>query len=216
MGRDQVVSAAMAAGGPGASFNPVQVQKNLFLVDREIADWVDGPHFNFKPYDYGPFDKAVYEVLDSLAKEERVSIDRTNRYRRYSLTESGFERGTAVLDELPGPVVRYMREVARWVRFLTFEQLLASIYRHYPDMAVESMVPNIASRYPRVSRIFPNPSFTSGMARTFDFMGTVDEYQPGWRDRRRDALAIYGDWAAIGNDLEVVMQSHFRKQPHES
>ena len=216
MERYQVVLAAMAAGGPRASFNPVQVQKNLFLIDREIPDWIDGPHFNFEPYDYGPFDKAVYEALDSLFEEEQVSIDRTSRHRKYSLTGSGFDRGTAVLGELPEPVVRYMMEVARWVRFLTFGQLLASIYRHYPDMAVESMVPNMASRYPRVSRLFPIPSFSSGMARTFDFMGTLDEYRPGWGDSRRDALAIHGDWAAVGNDLEVAMGSCFRKRPHES
>ncbi len=216
MERYQVVLAAMAAGGPGARFNPVQVQKNLFLIDREIPDRVAGPHFNFEPYDHGPFDKAVYEVLDSLAREDQVSIDRTNRYRTYTLTGSGFERGTAVLGELPEPVARYMREAARWVRSLTFGRLLAPIYQHYPDMEVNSIVPNMASRYPRASRLFPIPSFLSGMARTFDFMGTLDEYQPGWRDRRHDALAIHGDWAAVGNDLEVAMESHFWKRPHES
>ena len=36
------------------------VQKLLFLLDREAAEIVGGPHFRFVPYNYGPFDKGVY------------------------------------------------------------------------------------------------------------------------------------------------------------
>jgi len=56
MDRGDLVLAALAAGGVGASYSPVQVQKLLFLIDREAANLVDGPHFSFRPYDYGPFE----------------------------------------------------------------------------------------------------------------------------------------------------------------
>ena len=116
MTRKKTVLAAMAAGGLRASFNPVQVQKYLFLIDREIPGWVGGPHFRFQPHDYGPFDKDVYTVLDSLAQEDYVRVDNTGQYRRYSLTGSGLERGSAVLDSLPEPVAHYLIDVARLVR----------------------------------------------------------------------------------------------------
>ena len=39
--RDLMLS-ARAAGGPNAIYNPVQVQKLLFLIDREAASLVGG------------------------------------------------------------------------------------------------------------------------------------------------------------------------------
>ena len=51
---ENLVLAALAAGGENATFSPVQVQKLLFVLDREASPHIDGPHFNFIPYDYGP------------------------------------------------------------------------------------------------------------------------------------------------------------------
>lgn len=67
MYRQDLVLAALAAAGENAAFAPVQVQKFFFLIDREGAHLFGGPHFHFTPYDYGPFDSAVYEALDLLA-----------------------------------------------------------------------------------------------------------------------------------------------------
>jgi hypothetical protein len=50
--RKELVLAGLAAGGRYATFSPAQVQKLFFLIDREAAHWVDGPHFGFMPYDY--------------------------------------------------------------------------------------------------------------------------------------------------------------------
>ncbi len=214
MTNNQVVLTAMAAGEAHASFDPVQIQKYLFLIDREIPRWIDGPHFRFQPYDYGPFDKEVYAVLDSLAQEKLVHIDDTRRYRRYSLTDSGLELGITMLDSLPKPVSRYLINVARWVRCLSFRQLLTAIYQHYPDMAVKSVIPDIASHNPRLGKLFPTPSFSTGLARTFDFMGTLDEYWPVWRDSYQDSLAINDDWTVVGDGLRKVMTSYYGELVH--
>ena len=216
MERNQVVLAALAAGGPGACFYPIQVQKLFFLIDREIPDWVGGPHFRFKSYHYGPFDRAVYEVLDSLAMEGQVGIDRAGQYRRYALAEPGVEGGTRFLAGLPKSAGRYLKDVADWVRFLTFGRLVAAIYEHYPDMRANSIIPDVTSRYPRAPDLVPVPSFLSGMARAFDFMGTLDEYPSGRWDSRHDALAIRRDWAVVGNHLTAAMESDLRGRLHES
>ena len=215
MTRNQIVLTAMAAGGHRASFDPVQMQKYLFLIDREIPRWVGGPRFRFQPYDYGPFDKDVYTVLDSLGQKNYVHIDDTRQYRRYSLTDIGLERGSAKLDSLPEPIARYLIHVARWVRCLSFRQLLTAIYQRYPDMAVKSVIPNVASSNPRSGRLFPTPSFTAGLARTFDFMGMLDEYRSGWRDSRHDAVAIDDDWVTVGDDLRMAMTSYCGEIVHE-
>ena len=70
------------------------------------------------------------------------------------MTDSGLERGSAMLDSLPEPVVRYLINIARWVRCLSFRQLLTAIYQHYPDMAVNSVIPNVASRNPASRQTF--------------------------------------------------------------
>ena len=71
IGRSEIVLAAVAAGGSGARFFPVQLQKLLFLIDREIPELVHGPHFRFIPYYYGPFDKGLYVELGRLTRTEK-------------------------------------------------------------------------------------------------------------------------------------------------
>ena len=204
MKRPEVVLTAMAAGGAGTQFDPVRVQKLLFLVDKEIPQFVEGPHFDFKPYNYGPFDGAVFQELDALSMENEVSIDH-NRYRLYSLTDSGHARSAAMLAELPQEIACYLQDVAQWVLSQTFRQLLAAIYQRYPDMAVNSIVPHAASSHFRTSYLLPTPSFLSGMARTLDFMGMLDDRPIGAEEKQIDALAIRKDWLATGCDLEDAM-----------
>src|SRR5262245_42134585 len=97
MERQNLVLAALAGGGENASYQPVQVQKLLFLVDREASALVGGPHFDFIPYDYGPFDQAVYVELGSLSTQGLVEVQSTGRYRIYSLSPDGYRQGVAHL-----------------------------------------------------------------------------------------------------------------------
>jgi hypothetical protein len=139
MQRDDLVLTALAGGGSNVAFTPVQVQKLFFLLDREGAHLVEGPHFSFEPYDYGPFDKAVYECLDNLSNRGLVAILSNGRYRSYALTAQGYEVGRQMLSSLPLPSRNYISELATWVRGLSFQQLVSSIYNRYPDMKVNSV-----------------------------------------------------------------------------
>lgn len=139
MDRRDLVLLALAAGGENATFSPVQVQKLFFLIDREASELVGGPHFNFQPYGYGPFDGTVYDVLAELSHEEMVNIDRSVRYRKYILTEQGYEKGSEKLKKLPDDVEAFVMKAATWVRSLDFQQLVAAIYKHYPDMKTRSI-----------------------------------------------------------------------------
>jgi uncharacterized protein len=139
MERQNLVLAALAAGGENASYWPVQVQKLLFLIDREASALVDGPHFDFRPYDYGPFDRAVYVGLESLSTQGLVEVQSTGRYRIYSLSPDGYRRGVTHLRGFGDATRLYIERAARWVRSLSFQQLVAAIYKHYPDMKVNSV-----------------------------------------------------------------------------
>jgi uncharacterized protein len=139
MQRNEVILAAIAAGGHDARFGPAQIQKLFFLIDREIAERVSGPHFDFQPYDYGPFDKEVYQALDLLKEDEKVEVHHSGRYRRYAVTASGYEEGIRVLDTLDATAAGYMRTVATWVQSVSFQQLVSSIYKQYPEMKANSI-----------------------------------------------------------------------------
>jgi hypothetical protein len=137
--RQDVILSALAAAGENALFSPVQVQKLFFLIDREAAHLLGGPHFAFRPYDYGPFDSAVYDQLAILEFTGHVQVSGSGRYRLYSLTPKGFAEGQYILSTLPAQTADFLRAVAQWVLRLSFQQLVAAIYREYPDMKVNSI-----------------------------------------------------------------------------
>lgn len=139
MERAGLVLAGLAAGGENVAFTPVQVQKLFFLIDREIAHLIAGPLFGFRPYDYGPFDRAVYDELDSLERIGLVRVQDSGPYRQYLLTSEGYARGVSELSGM-GPIAQsYVRSAAAWVKKLNFQQLVAAIYTHFPDMKVNSV-----------------------------------------------------------------------------
>ena len=139
MDRQQIILAALAAGGENAAFSPVQVQKLFFLIDREAQHLVEGPHFNFSAYDYGPFDRTVYDELDLLSSAGLVEIQNSGRYRKYLLTPKGYESGAASLLEMDPVASSFVARASKWVRELSFQQLVAAIYNRYPDMKVNSI-----------------------------------------------------------------------------
>lgn len=130
----------MAAAG-GDSYTPVQLQKYFFLVDKNLSEAIGCPFFDYQPYDYGVFDPEVYDVAKQLAAQGFVLIDSNpgTPVRRYSATGLGLEHGTKVLAELPEAYRQYMVDLSRWVRSLSFSKLVATMYKLYPETAVNSV-----------------------------------------------------------------------------
>ena len=139
MDRNDLVLAAMAAGGENAAFPPAQAQKLFFLIDQEIAEHVGGKKFNFEPYDYGPFDSQVYRCLEGLGENGLVLISKGPPHRRYNLTKRGYEAGQRVFGTLPPEVQEFLKDSAKWVNSLQFEQLVSAIYQRYPAMKARSI-----------------------------------------------------------------------------
>jgi hypothetical protein len=140
MTRSEILLAGLAAGGENATYTPVQVQKLFFLLDREAAFVLGGPFFKFVPYDYGPFDQAVYAGIDELARQSLAQVQSSaGRYRVYGLSQAGQIEGRRLLEALQPAVRAYVENVAQWVRQLSFQQLVAAIYNKYPDMKANSV-----------------------------------------------------------------------------
>jgi hypothetical protein len=138
--RQRIVLAALAAERSSA-FAPVQVQKLFFLLDQNIAADLGGPQFSFEPYDYGPFDRAVYSELEALAQKGLVAIEVAPgaSRRKFSLTAAGYDAGQAALAQLSTRARDYLTRVSAWVRSLSFAELVGSIYKQYPSMKANSV-----------------------------------------------------------------------------
>lgn len=139
MTKREVVLAALAPA-QGKQHSPVQVQKLLFLFDREASELLCGPHFNFVPYNYGPFDKAVYQVIDELDFNELVTTRSGSRQRTYALTPTGQKEGDRLLGELSEAARDYIQRASAFVLKLNFSQLVSAIYKAYPDMRENSIL----------------------------------------------------------------------------
>jgi hypothetical protein len=109
------------------------------MLDREAAAVLGGPFFKFVPYDYGPFDQAVYAGLDELARRNLATIQNTGRYRVYGLSQTGQMEGRRLLETMQPAAKDYVVNLANWVRQLSFQQLVASIYNKYPEMKANSV-----------------------------------------------------------------------------
>lgn len=53
--------------------------------------------------------------------------------------------------------------------------------------------------------LFARPSFLEGVARIFDFGGTLNEYNGPFTGPDADAAAIWSDWATIGQDMRAAI-----------
>jgi hypothetical protein len=132
---------AIIGSANGLPFSPVQLQKAVFLIDRNLPQLFDeGSRFNFSPYDYGPFDRDVYAESGALEMAALVSSGRgSNGYKEYSVTDAGLVRADQLKAAMDDASRDYIERVVAWVRSLSFARLVKSIYEAYPEMRANSV-----------------------------------------------------------------------------
>lgn len=121
--------------------SPVQIQKLLFLIDEEISYKIDKgcKIFNFIAYDYGPFDKTVYDELQQLEQQGLVETLYSASGRKYQLKKTLEETDFNSLSE---EVKSEIKSQCDFVQNCSFKELLVNIYRKYPKMAINTAFPH--------------------------------------------------------------------------
>ncbi|HVA80668.1 MAG TPA: hypothetical protein VNF29_07070 [Candidatus Binataceae bacterium] len=139
--RDWTLLVIASAGGE--SLSPVQLQKALFLIARNLSpeQLNCDAFYSFRPYDYGPFDSTIYTDADRLDAEGFITIRDPNAraYRGYAATPAGLERAKRLETSLDALVTNYLREIVAWVTKLSFSELIRAIYKAYPEMKINSV-----------------------------------------------------------------------------
>lgn len=60
--------------------------------------------------------------------------------------------------------------------------------------------------------LYAKPSFLEGVARIFDFGGTLNGYNDSPTGEEADAAAIRSDWEAIGQDMHNAIGAFEKEQ----
>jgi len=119
-------------------------KKEIILAAfAEIPSLVEGPHFDFQPYNYGPFDKNIYAELMGLFSEGCVDVIPENTWLSYRLTEKGQELADKILGSFQEKAQKYIKVISEFVRSLPFEQLVTAIYKAYPEMKENSVFQSV-------------------------------------------------------------------------
>jgi uncharacterized protein len=134
--KDLVLACMLAANGE--SYQPVQIQKLIFLFQERTQN---GKIFDFVPFDYGPYDPAIYHRLEELSDAGIVEIigGPFAKYRLYKLTSIGNDKAKTEFNKLLPKEQEYLKRLSEWVRSLSFAQLVGAIYNEYPAMRQNSV-----------------------------------------------------------------------------
>jgi len=126
---------------PGGAMSPVQIQKALFLFGQEVGDSIGTEFYSFEPYDYGPFDAAIYVDLRRMmgVGHVRGEWSRSRSWESYTITGTGWQAALVIEYEADARLTEFLERIAVWVKGRSFSDLLRSVYAAYPEFAVNSV-----------------------------------------------------------------------------
>lgn len=125
-----------------SGLSPVQLQKSLFLLSKNMPDLVASNYYNFIPYNYGPFDQTIYFDAEKLSLEGLIVIEYSKErgWPKYYATPDGEEKAkTITVSKQENKTVEYLSIIVNWITTLSFQQLIRTIYHHYPEYKVNSV-----------------------------------------------------------------------------
>ena len=140
MNRNDFVLAVFASSN-NAIYSPVQIQKLFFLIEKKIPELSENNYFNFTPYNYGPFDPEIYDVISELVNNGDLKLINypNSRIIKYSTTDKGQIRGKQILQSLGENTISKIKILSEFVRKLSFSELVSAIYKEYPGMKENSI-----------------------------------------------------------------------------
>lgn len=126
-----------------------RLQKMVFLLEKALEQHhrspIDGPQYNFIPYDYGPFSKTLYDDLDYLCDEGLVEdseekLDNGQVKYEYEITDEGRDFVKSQLLSADGEViVELADDIRQEFNHVLLSNLIDYVYSEYPEYAENSV-----------------------------------------------------------------------------
>ena len=139
MDRKDILLAVVAAG-EGVPLTPVQLQKSLFLIGKNLKD-IPESFYEFEPYHYGPFDIEVYTDAKALEAEGLLYSTRSSMgtWIDRGVTAEGMQRALKLRESLSPGSRTYLDAVVKWTQSMSFTSLVKAIYDHFPEYRANSV-----------------------------------------------------------------------------
>jgi len=136
--KDWTLLALHYAGG--TPLPPVKLQKALFLLGEQFGRKL-GDYYTFVAHYYGPFDPNIYRDVESLVREGLAVAEAQpgRSWFQYYISPHGVREARRVQRQLPKDAVQYLKKVIQWILPLTFEQIVRTIYRYFPEYGKNSV-----------------------------------------------------------------------------
>jgi uncharacterized protein len=138
-GKEWTLLAIALAKEKGLS--PVQLQKSLFLLGKQMSTAVGPTFYTFDAYNYGPFSRAIYEDAEAWEALGMVAFmdHRGGDWTDYSITPAGTQAASRIATRANRQAVAYLAKVVDWASALSFDELVKAIYARYPEFKENSV-----------------------------------------------------------------------------
>lgn len=137
--KDFLLLAVSAADGKPVT--PVQLQKSLFLMGKAGLPEVPTPFYSFEAYHYGPFSVEIYEDTERLRQEGLVirTPATDGQWKETTISTQGQLKAHTLAKELSAGTKEFIQAVVQWVQSLSFNDLVRTIYKVYPEFRQNSV-----------------------------------------------------------------------------
>lgn len=136
--KDWLLTVMNYAGDKGLT--PAQLQKILFIVSKESPS-KPTDFYNFIAYNYGPFDSQIYRDATCLEEDNFVKkLKSTGKnWEIYYVTEEGKKVAAQKKELIDEGTNDYLKRLTLFIQGLSFQELISTIYKHYPEYRVNSI-----------------------------------------------------------------------------
>lgn len=123
------------------TLTPLQLQKSLFLLGRNIPEAVKPNFYKFVPHNFGPFSKEIYGDVESLKNQGLIDeITKAGQnWPEYRISQTGIQQAEKIRALVPTDAKTYLDTLVKWVERQSFQDLLHSVYKAYPEFAKNSV-----------------------------------------------------------------------------
>jgi uncharacterized protein YwgA len=138
--RQKLLLAFLSAGDEFLS--PLRIMKGLFLIVQKRGTLLPKDAlYTFQPYLFGPFTPDLYQDLAHLVNERLVEWKPLPyaSWAIYRASPTGKEVAKGILRHYPKELTSYIQRVWQRVATTPVADLLAAIYRNFPDYAIFSI-----------------------------------------------------------------------------
>jgi DNA-binding PadR family transcriptional regulator len=128
---------------PGGKYEVDQLRamKGMFLFTKDGPETVRNL-YNFSPYNYGPFDSAIYRDLERLEEEHLIRSEPTpgSNRRIFRMTTDGIDRSQELATAVSPAAAKELQAIKNFTTNRSFMDLCDAIYERFPAFASRSLI----------------------------------------------------------------------------